>query len=118
MDAMGGGCLKNWNGRRPFRVQGAPVACLSFESVSGEVGQLMLARGESTMPVAFAHAGMLVRKHPLFPAGEEAGRVGNGVGMILNPDAGLGNVTVYWEDDGDTTLWTRASLDGFDLVIA
>jgi len=118
MDMGVGKGLQNWTNRRPFRVQGAPVACLSFESRSGEVGKLMLARGENTVPVAFAYAGMLVRKHPLFPIGEEAGRVGNGVGMILNPDAGLGNVTVYWEDDGDTTLWTRASLEGFDLVIA
>lgn len=102
---MTGGCFGYPNGKRPFCVLGTSVACLSFEDRTSGV-------------VTRAYAGMLVCKHPSFPEGEEAGRVGNGIGVILNPDAGLGNVVVYWENDGDTTLWTRAACHGFDLVSA
>lgn len=90
------------------------MICLSFDEISGANGVLLRAENRTVR----ARTGMRVRRSHQFPVGEETGRVGNGVGIIRNPDSGIGNVTVYWPADGDITLWTRASLEGFDLAAA
>ena len=66
--------------------------------------------------IVCAFPGMRVVKSPSFPEGEESGRVGTGVGVVVWDDTKLGNLKVYWDDDGDYTCWTRASSHGFDVV--
>lgn len=63
-----------------------------------------------------AFPGLYVVKSPSFPEGEEAGRVGNGVGIVHESDYQLGNLKIYWRDDGDFTFWTRAAEHGLDVV--
>ena len=70
------------------------------------------------MLLVCAFEGLLVVKSPSFPEGEEAGRVGNGVGVVHEADGELGNLKVYWTEDGDFSVWTRAGVDGFDVVTA
>jgi len=53
---------------------------------------------------------LLNKSRRMFPAHvSEAVRVGSGVGKIVNPNYGLGNLVVSWPLDGDHTLWTRGS---------
>ena len=59
---------------------------------------------------------MRVERSPDFPEGQEAGRVGRGVGIVKCIDNGLGNICVWWEEDGDYTLWTRACPPECDVV--
>ncbi len=89
---------------------GKLVACVSYALQN----PLMLHMGV----VVCAHGGMEVRKSPEFPEGKEAGRVGTGVGIVLNPNGCLGNLVVRWPEDGDYTLWTRAGAHGFDVVLS
>lgn len=62
-----------------------------------------------------AFVGLSVVRSPGFE-GDPSGRVGNGVGRVVDPDFGLGNISVYWSDDGDYTQWTRAGPHGMDVV--
>ena len=82
--------------------------CLSYYRVCLAVGR--------AGTVACAHSGMPVVKHPSF-VGEESGRVADGVGWVVDPDYGLGNISVCWDDSGDMTQWTRAAHHGTDVVV-
>lgn len=90
-------------------MEGRPVVCLSHYRVCLAVGTVGGA--------ACARTGMLVVRHPDF-VGEASGRVADGVGWVIDPDFGLGNIAVYWDDSGDRTLWTRAADHGTDVVVA
>ena len=68
--------------------------------------------------VVCAREDLLVRRSPTFPDGEEAGRVGPGVGCVVHPNGGLQNIHVEWPESGDKTIWTRAGEHGFDVVVA
>ena len=73
-----------------------------------------VAKGE----VVCAAEGMRVVRNPRFPLGEEqAGRVQDGVGEIVDVNVGLENISVAWEQTGDRTVWTRAGSRGFDVVV-
>ena len=73
-----------------------------------------VARGE----VACAVEGMHVVRSPRFPDGEEqAWRVQDGVGQVVDVSVGLENIGVAWEETGDRTVWTRAGSHGFDVVV-
>ena len=89
-------------------MEGAPVACVShaIEHTS------LCKRGR----LQCASVGLKVVRSPRFD-GDEAGRVGTGTGVVVDPDPGLGNIAVYWPLDGDRTLWTRAGSHGMDVVV-
>lgn len=88
-----------------------PVGCLDYCVVHVHA----VARGE----VACAAEGMHVVRSPLFPEYEEqAGRVQDGVGEVVNVNVGLENISVVWEETGDRTVWTRAGSHGFDVVVS
>lgn len=86
----------------------APVACVSYASRN--------IRMCKKQQLVCAYPGLCVVRSPSFPVGDEAGRVGNGVGIVYEDDNVLGNLRVYWKEDGDFTVWTRASYHGFDVV--
>ena len=86
-----------------------PVACVSFC-----MSNLTLAQSDS---VEQAVVGLRVIRSPSFE-GEVAGRVGNGVGIVKNPDLSTGNIAVWWPQDSDLTIWTRADNHGFDVVVS
>ena len=90
-------------------MQGRPVVCISHYRVCEPVGK--------AGRVACARNGMPVVRNPNF-VGDESGRVADGIGRIVDPDLGLGNISVYWEDIGDRTLWTRAAHHGTDVVVS
>ena len=85
-----------------------PVVCLAFSAQ-----HLVSCRLGVFQP---AYVGLRVAKSPSFPTGEEAGRVGPGVGTVTKVELGNGNIEVLWHEVGDITLWTRAGEHGFDVV--
>ena len=87
-----------------------PVACVSFVHEH----PWMLQSGRC----ARAHTGMRVKKKENFTDAQWSGRVCPGVGSVVHPDVGLNNITVFWSEVGETTVWTRAGVDGFDVVVA
>ena len=89
-------------------MEGAPVAC-----VSHAIDNMGLCKGRR---MQCASVGLKVVRSPRFD-GDEAGRVGTGTGVVVDPDFGLSNIAVYWPLDGDTTLWTRAGSHGMDVVV-
>ena len=78
-------------------------------------GLLLILFNPTPKKVACARSGMHVVKNPDFVY-EESGRVADGTGRVVNPDYGLGDIAVYWDDSGDTTQWTRAAHHGTDVV--
>ena len=85
-----------------------PVACVSYA-----LENMNLCR---RMKLVCACEGLRVVKAPDFPVGDEAGRVGSGFGVVTVADSGIGTICVYWYEDGDTTVWTRAAEHGLDVV--
>ena len=85
-----------------------PVACASYA-----LENMSLCR---RWKLVCAVEGLQVVKAPDFPVGQEAGRVGCGIGIVTVADSDLGNISVYWTEDGDTTVWTRAAGHGLDVV--
>ena len=86
-----------------------PVACVTFYYKSIKNG---IKRDE----LVCAYKGLRVVPSRLFPQGEEAGRVGEGVGIVQESDSPLGNLKVYWIKNGDSTCWTRAADHGLDVM--
>ena len=73
----------------------------------------LVRRGE----LAAASPGLEVRRSPTFE-GEQAGRVCDGDGTVLDYGNELGCIAVFWYDSGDRTTWTRASNGEFDVITA
>ena len=86
-----------------------PVACTTFALDN----MFRWMRGEFVC----AKRGMLVEKSPSFPAGQESGRVGRGVGVVVDDDSDAKTIHVYWREEGDHTVWTRASEAGMDVIV-
>ena len=91
-------------------MDGIPVVCVTFA-----IRNITKCKRNE---LVCASPGLCVVKSPSFPDGEEAGRVGEGVGVVIEDDSELGNLKVYWSDDSDFTCWTRASDHGLDVVTA
>lgn len=89
--------------------EGNLVACRSHYETCLALGR--------TRGLQCAFVGLQVQRRTGFE-GEPSGRVGSGVGRVTDPDFGLGNIVVYWRDDGDFTQWTRAGPHGMDVVTA
>lgn len=90
----------------------SPLPVGSLEYCAAHVHAV--ARGE----VVCAVEGMHVVRSPRFPDGEEqAGRVQDGVGQVVDVNVGLENIGVEWKETGDRTVWTRAGTHGFDVVV-
>lgn len=86
---------------------GLPVATYHYALQNA----LLVRRGQ----LAAASPGLEVRRSPTFE-GEQAGRVCDGDGTVLDHGNELGCIAVYWRDGGDRTTWTRASDGQFDVI--
>lgn len=97
-------------------MEGSTVSYLPVGSLDYCVANVhSVARGE----VACAVEGMNVVRSPRFPVGEQqAGRVQDGIGEVVDVSVGLENISVVWELTGDRTVWTRAGRCGFDVVVS
>ena len=87
---------------------GRPVVCVSFAVEHPElcyIGRIQC-----------AYIGLEVVGSPWVDDEQSCGRVCSGVGVVTNPDSGLGNISVWWKDDSDLTTWTRAADHGFDVL--